>query len=195
MIRSTNKSITELAKYYANRLITVGVITICVRILRNVFPIYLIIIIEVILYYGGVSMQFYYGDQNYLRILDEVEFWKHQEAEHTVVIREIIDNLDSTVVNQLQAFQNEFTQTEQKAIQLMETVIRSKGQINHMMTQHIMDFIQYAIQESELFVQYLNELKTVDYIGDNTVGVTVINHIIRESQYFIGIAQTIIYKG
>lgn len=139
-------------------------------------------------------MQFYYGDQNYLRVLDEVEFWKHQEAEHTVVIREIIDNLDSTVVNQLQAFQNEFTQTEQKAVQLMETVIRSKGQINHMMTQHIMDFIQYAIQESERFVQYLNELKTLDYIAENTVGVIVINHIIRESEYFIGIAQTILYK-
>lgn len=139
-------------------------------------------------------MQFYYGDQNYLRVLDEVEFWKQQESEHTVVIREVIDNLDAATINKLQNLQNEFAQTEQKAVQLIETVIRSKGQINHMMTKHIMDFIQYAIQESELFVKYLNELKTLDYIAGNMVAITVINHIIRESEYFIGIAQTIIYK-
>lgn len=33
-------------------------------------------------------MQFYYGQQMPLRILDEAEFWKNQEEEHTVVIRE-----------------------------------------------------------------------------------------------------------
>jgi hypothetical protein len=32
-------------------------------------------------------MQFYYGDRNLLRVLDEIEFWKRQEAGHTVVIR------------------------------------------------------------------------------------------------------------
>ena len=28
-------------------------------------------------------MQFYYGHQMPLRVLDEAEFWKHQEEEHT----------------------------------------------------------------------------------------------------------------
>jgi hypothetical protein len=37
----------------------------------------------------GENMQFYYGQQMPLRILDEAEFWKHQEEEHTVVIREL----------------------------------------------------------------------------------------------------------
>jgi len=32
-------------------------------------------------------------------------------------------------------------------------------------------------------------------IEENIVAVTVINHIIRESKYFIGIATTIFYKG
>nr|WP_027417925.1 DUF2935 domain-containing protein [Aneurinibacillus terranovensis] len=39
-------------------------------------------------------MQFYYGDKMPLRILDEIEFWKQQEAEHTVVIRELVSNLE-----------------------------------------------------------------------------------------------------
>ena len=46
-------------------------------------------------------MQFYYGGQMPLRILDEAEFWKHQEQEHTVVIRELVDNLEEEYVNAL----------------------------------------------------------------------------------------------
>jgi len=34
-------------------------------------------------------MQFCYGDKNHIRILEEAEFWKRQEAEHTVVIRKL----------------------------------------------------------------------------------------------------------
>lgn len=139
-------------------------------------------------------MQFYYGDQNYLRVLDEVEFWKRQEAEHTTVIKEVIVNLDAMALNQLQAFELEFNQTQQKAVQLIETVIRSQGQIDQVMTQHSKDFIRYALDESEQFVLYLNQLMTTDPVAQNLVGKVVLNHIIRESEYFIGIAQTILYQ-
>lgn len=143
---------------------------------------------------GGVDLQFYYGDQNYLRVLDEVEFWKQQEAEHTTVIEQIVSELDATTVKMLQAFQVEFTQTEQKAVQLIETVIRSKSQVNQAMQKHIMDFIHYAIQESENFIQFLNELKSKELVKNNQIYTVVINHIIRESEYFIGIAQTILFQ-
>lgn len=137
-------------------------------------------------------MQFYYGDQNYLRVLDEVEFWKRQEAEHTTVIQEVIPDLDLMTVNQLNEFELEFNQTQQKAVQLIETAVRSQGQLNQQMTQHILDFINYAIQESEQFVQFLNDFLAQAQI--DMVGKTVVNHIIRESEYFIGIAQTIMYQ-
>lgn len=42
-------------------------------------------------------MQFYYGQHMPLRILDEAEFWKHQEEEHTVVIRELVTGLEKKV--------------------------------------------------------------------------------------------------
>ncbi|NLK75590.1 MAG: DUF2935 domain-containing protein [Clostridiales bacterium] len=136
-------------------------------------------------------MQLYYGDRNILRVLDEVEFWKQQEAEHTTVIQEVISNLDEASINQLQSFAMEFRQTQQKFVQLIETVIRSKGQLTQVFTNHIMDFIIYAIQESEQFILFLNDL--LSQIENDLVGQVVINHIIRESQYFIGIAQTILY--
>lgn len=139
-------------------------------------------------------MQFYYGDQNYLRVLDEVEFWKRQEAEHTTVIQEVVSNLDAATVKQLKKFELEFNQTEQTAVQLIETVIRSQGKLNQPMTQHIMEFIRYAIEESEQFVQFLKDLLTTPQLAQDMVGKVVVNHIIRESEYFIGIAQTILYQ-
>ena len=39
-------------------------------------------------------MRFYYGDKTPLRVLDEIEFWKQQESEHTVVILQIVDDLE-----------------------------------------------------------------------------------------------------
>jgi len=41
------------------------------------------------------KMQFYYGHQMPLRILDEAEFWKRQEEEHTIVIRELVPKFRS----------------------------------------------------------------------------------------------------
>lgn len=139
-------------------------------------------------------MQFYYGEQNYLRVLDEVEFWKQQESEHVTVVDQIVSELDPESEKIFKSFQPEFNQTEQRAVQLIETVIRSMGQVNQAMQKHIMDFIQYAIKESEKFVQFLNQLSLKDYIRNNPIYTTVLNHIIRESEYFIGIAQTILFQ-
>lgn len=140
-------------------------------------------------------VQFYYGnDQIYLRILDEIEFWKRQEAEHTTVIREVASNLDAQVVEELQSFQQDFSETEQKAVQLIETIVRSQGQINQTMSRHIMEFVRYAIRESQEFVQFLKNLLTAAPMVNNMVAKVVINHIIRESEYFTGIAQAIIYR-
>lgn len=45
-----------------------------------------------------IDIQYYYGYKNLLRVLDEVEFWKRQETEHTVVIREIAPDLEARYV-------------------------------------------------------------------------------------------------
>ena len=137
---------------------------------------------------------FYYGHQNYLRMLDEMEFWKRQETEHTVVIREVAPNLDEKYVTQLQEWELAFRQTEQKAVQLVETVIRSEDQINQTMMQHIMEVIGYALEQSKQFVLFLNELLAKSQVKNNTLVKVVINHIIRESEYYIGISQTIMAK-
>jgi len=50
-------------------------------------------------------MQFCYGDKNHIRILEEAEFWKRQEAEHTVVIRKIVQDLEEKFTEKLDEYQ------------------------------------------------------------------------------------------
>lgn len=140
-------------------------------------------------------MQFYYGDRTVHRVLDEADFWKQQEAEHTVVIREIVPHLDPEFVRQLEQFMQAFERTRGKVIRYIETLIRSRGYISPDLEQEILDLIEFAMQESHQFIMFLNRLlaESEPVRRDQTAQV-VINHIRRESEYFIGIAQTILRK-
>jgi len=57
-------------------------------------------------------MQFCYGDKNHIRILEEAEFWKRQEAEHTVVIRKIVQDLEEKFTEKLDEYQKILSATE-----------------------------------------------------------------------------------
>lgn len=138
-------------------------------------------------------MHFYYGDKNFLRVLDEAEFWKHQESEHTVVIREVLPGLDPAYVEKLQDWQLAFSQAEGMARRFIETVIRA-GSVDPALEQQIKNFIRFSLEQSQQFILFLNELSAKsEAVRNNPVALTVINHIRRESEYFIGIAQTILY--
>lgn len=139
-------------------------------------------------------MHFYYGDKNLLRVLDEAEFWKHQESEHTVVIREVVSNLEPVYINKLQEWQQAFAQTEGLVVRYIETVIRAGCVINPVLEQQILQLICFCIEQSQQFIQFLNTLATESKaVSRNPVALTVIAHIRRESEYFIGIAQTILH--
>jgi hypothetical protein len=138
-------------------------------------------------------MQFYYGDRMAHRILDEAEFWKQQEAEHTVVIRKIVPNLESEFVCQLEQFKLAFQKTKGKVVRYIETVVRSGGHICPSLEQEILQLIDFALRESQQFVMFLNRmLAESEAVRRDLIAQVVINHIRRESEYFIGIAQTIL---
>lgn len=139
-------------------------------------------------------MQFYYGDKTVHRVLDEAEFWKQQEAEHTVVIREVVTNLELEFLRQLEQYNLAFHQTKGEVVRFIETVIRSKGSISPSLEQEILRLINFALRQSQQFVMFLNRMLTESQaVRHNLTAQVVINHIRRESEYFIGIAQTILY--
>ncbi|MGI6647817.1 MAG: DUF2935 domain-containing protein [Bacillota bacterium] len=133
-------------------------------------------------------MQYYYGNKTPLSVLDEIEFWKHQEGEHTVVIRQIAGNLEENFVEELKEWEQAFAQTEAVAVRYIEAVIRSKREISPALLENIRKFTVYAKNQSLSFVAFLNQLAAEsEAIRNNPVAGAVINHIRRESEYLIGI--------
>ena len=140
-------------------------------------------------------MQFYYGDKMPLRILDEGEFWKHQEAEHTDVIRALVPNLEPQFVQALKAWEKELSRTQATFVQYIETVIRSGHQVNPQFYAQVLQLVQFATAQSQQFIQLLNQLATESTpIKANPTAIVVINHIRRESEYFIGISNALLWS-
>ncbi|MCP1145915.1 DUF2935 domain-containing protein [Lysinibacillus endophyticus] len=140
-------------------------------------------------------MQYYYGDMMPLRVLDEAEFWKHQEEEHTVVIRELVGNLEQKYVQALKDWEKEFAKTHQRVVRYIETVNRSNGYISQSLYNDIMQLIRYCLRQSEQFINFLHTMMEESVpIRTNPTAKVVLNHIIVESEYFIGVAQTILYQ-
>ena len=137
-------------------------------------------------------MRFNYGDKTLLRVLDEAEFWKRQEAEHTVVIRVLVNNLETGFVEQLRAWEQVFAQTDACVGKYIETIVRSGYCITPELKKEILELIRIAIGQSQNFIALLNSISAESQaVRGNPTALVVINHIRRESAYFIGVAQTI----
>ncbi|MFB9974620.1 DUF2935 domain-containing protein [Allobacillus sp. SKP2-8] len=140
-------------------------------------------------------MQYYYGNQMPLRVLDEAEFWKHQEEEHTVVIRELVGNLEQQYVNALKEWELEFKNTHHRVIRFIETVNRSNGQVSQALYHDTMQLLSFCLQQSQQFINFCHTIMEESQpISTNPTAKVVLNHIIVESEYFIGVAQTILYQ-
>ncbi|MBA4548766.1 DUF2935 domain-containing protein [Thermoactinomyces intermedius] len=140
-------------------------------------------------------MQFYYGEKMPLRILDEAEFWKQQEAEHTVVIKELVKNLESRYVEALNEWEKALTDTHQLVVRWIETKIRLPCKKNPELEYRVKHLVRFCLHQSEQFIKLCRMIRdqSAAFQGNRTAQV-VMNHIIRESEYFIGIAQTILWR-
>ncbi|GAE90676.1 DUF2935 domain-containing protein [Acetivibrio straminisolvens] len=135
-------------------------------------------------------MQFCYGDKNHIRILEEAEFWKRQEAEHTVVIRKIIPDLEDKFVEKLDEYQKILSATEATILQYIERLNRSCYVMNPELVQKIANIIEITLCQSKTFVNFLNTMAKESAAAlNNLTASVVINHIVRESEYYIGIAK------
>jgi predicted TIM-barrel fold metal-dependent hydrolase len=143
---------------------------------------------------GGIHLQFYYGQQMPLRILDEAEFWKHQEEEHTVVIRELASNLEEKYVNALKEWEKALSETHKRVIRFIETVIRSKDYVSTALYQQVWQLVSFCLKQSLDFIKLCQQIKTESAaVSTNPTAKVVLDHIIRESEYFVGIAQALLY--
>lgn len=133
-------------------------------------------------------MRFFYGERNILRALEEAQFWKHQESEHTDVIMEVVPDLEDEYVNKLEDYKEIFNSTQARIVQLMEAAINCMNNLSPEMYQDILNVINVSTKQSQVFVDFLSMLlRDSEAVKNNPTAITVINHIRRESEYFIGI--------
>lgn len=130
-----------------------------------------------------------------LRVLDEAEFWKHQEEEHTVVIRELVANLEEGYVKAMHEWEKALGETHKQVIRFIETVIRSKDHLSNSLYQQVLQLVSFCLQQSVEFIKLCEQIKNKSAaVSANPTAKVVLDHIIRESEYFVGIAQTILYQ-
>ena len=103
-------------------------------------------------------MQFYYGWQMPLRLLDEAEFWKMQEKEHTVVIREALRQLEPEYVNALKRWEQMLSNTHQNIVSYIETVVRNPYPYVPLQAD-VVRLISYCLDESMAFIALCRQLK------------------------------------
>ncbi|OBZ10419.1 superoxide dismutase [Bacillus sp. FJAT-27264] len=142
-------------------------------------------------------MLYVYGPMLPVRILEEIVFWKTQEKEHTEVIKAIVPNLEQPNVKLLDEWAVVFGATEEAARHLLESalstpahgdqwaLINETEQLLRVASAQSTEFIRqlYAIMEGSAAVKAV-PLATV-----------VLLHIIRESEYFLAVLQTLNTPG
>lgn len=129
-----------------------------------------------------------YGPLMPLRWLEEIRFWKTQEKEHTLVIRTLVPNLEPRYVQALTQWEGVFEKTEVTAGQWIEWAIRSQAPADPQLQHQLNLLLKASVSESNAFIELLLHMEaSSEPIRSNAVVKAVIEHIIRESEYFLGV--------
>ena len=138
-------------------------------------------------------MQYYYGEKNIQRALDEAAFWKHQEKEHAGLIPEVTPGLEPQYTQELEQFGVALGHMNAQAVKYIASITRSKGRVPRELRIQMLDFIKQCVEQSQDFTALMTKmLSESQAVHGHQPSQVVINHMIRESQYFIGIDQLIL---
>jgi len=117
--------------------------------------------------------------------LENVREWAHCSYS------EVLPNLENEYLVALKQWEQALTATHQKVVSFIESVIRVQY-VPAQLQQQVIQLVAYCLDESMKFIEQCSQIKTYSSTTkDNPVA--QIDHIIRESEYFIGIARVILY--
>lgn len=142
-------------------------------------------------------MLFVYGPYLPVRILEEIRFWKGQEKEHTDVIQAIVPELEANYVQLLHEWKRVFAETEDAANRLLQYGLSSKQAVtNPQFIQETERILQTSTNQSREFVKQLYYiLDQSEPVQAAPLAKTVLLHIIRESEYFLAVLETLEAPG
>jgi len=138
-------------------------------------------------------MRFYYAERTLHRALDKAKFWKTHEHEHTAVIRTVVPNLESHFTEVLARWEEVFARTEGAVVRYIELFNRSGHEISHTAEGEILQLLHCSLHQSRDFIAFLGQLLNESpVVQNNPTATTIIHHIRRESEYYIGIIQAVL---
>lgn len=141
-------------------------------------------------------MLFVYGSLMSMRILEEIRFWKTQEKEHTEVIRALIPNLESNYVKALKDWEVIFEKTEMASVRWIEWVSVTKRPTDPHLQRELNNIIQISVSQSKEFISLLYHIEHNSKAALSLpLAKVVIEHIIRESEYFLGVIKGLQASG
>ncbi|MFS0873842.1 Fe-Mn family superoxide dismutase [Paenibacillus xylanilyticus] len=137
-----------------------------------------------------------YGPLLPLRILEEIRFWKEQEKEHTLVIRALVPELEPSYVKLLEEWAATFENSEKVANQLLKQLLPGTHPPAPYMIRCVEQLVASARSQSREFIRQLYVLlEQSAAVQAVPIAKAVILHFIRESEYFLGVLDTLNQPG
>lgn len=137
-----------------------------------------------------------YGHLLPLRTLEEIRFWKEQEKEHTLIIRTLVPDLEPSYVKLLEEWEAAFANSERVANQLIKQLLPATQPPAPYIMRSIDQLVQTAKHQSKEFIKQLYiMLEQSAAVRAVPLARTVILHVIRESEYFLGVLETLSQPG
>lgn len=142
-------------------------------------------------------MLFVYGPFLPVRILEEIRFWKQQEAEHTEVIQAIVPGLEANYVRLLEEWKPIFAGTEAAADRLLRYALATPhAPSSPEVIRQTERLLQASFQQSREFIRQLEfMLKHSPAVKQVPLAPVVLLHIIRESAYFLEVLERLNRPG
>ncbi|HEY2493861.1 MAG TPA: Fe-Mn family superoxide dismutase [Paenibacillus sp.] len=141
-------------------------------------------------------MLYVYGSMLPIRILEEIRFWKQQEMEHTEVIQAIVPDLEKQYVTLLNEWAVVFQQTELAAQKLLEQALDPSNSSSHQVITATEQLLLTSVHQSREFIRQLYMMMEQSAaVRQIPLAHTVLLHIIRESEYFIAVLETLNHPG
>ncbi|WP_433945413.1 Fe-Mn family superoxide dismutase [Paenibacillus sp. SN-8-1] len=142
-------------------------------------------------------MLYVYGPYLPVRILEEIRFWKQQEREHTDVIKAIVPTLEQPYVKLLDDWSKVFEETEKAANDLLQHTIHvQQDHLHPELLKQIERLLDASFRQSREWVRQLYILLDQSAaVKAIPLANAVILHIIRESEYFLGVLETLNRPG
>lgn len=136
-----------------------------------------------------------YGNEpdHWVRILEEINFWKIQETEHARLIVSSTPELEAPFVGLLKEWEELFTTTSRATATLLQTTgtLGERGS-ESLWEQNARHLLRVALEQSNQFARQLHDLTNhSEAVRNQPLGKSLIGHVISESQYFIVVAESI----